>query len=142
MVSRRRVRDIRHRRSRHVARDTIVSLPPRLPLGHRQRATLFFVAGETALAVVGNLRAGRRQAVRIVARDAAKLTFARLETATCGHLLGVPDRLKTASASFLHLEHGQELVDRQSWAVIEQFAAGAGKAERALEMALLTDRIP
>ena len=54
----------------------------------------------------------------------------------------MPECLKPASVSFLHLEYGQEPVDRQARAVIGKFAASAGEAERALEMALLTDRIP
>ena len=142
VVGRRRVRDVRDGRARHVARDAVVALPPGLPLGQRQGAALFCVALETTLAVIRDLRARRRQAVRVVAGDAAKLTLARGETATCCHLLDMPDRLELALVSLLHQEYRQEPVDRQARAVVERLAARAGEAERALEMALLTDRIP
>ena len=64
------------------------------------------------------------------------------ETATCFHLLVMPDRLELASVSLLHQEYRQEPVERQARAVVEKLAARPGEAERALEMALLTDRIP
>ena len=67
MVSRRRVRDVRDRRSRHVARDAVLALPPSLTLGERQGATLLFVTRETTFAVVRDLGGRRRQAVRVVA---------------------------------------------------------------------------
>ena len=140
MVGRRRVGDVRDSRARHVARDAVLALPPRLPLGQRQGAPSFFVALETALAVVRDLGGRRRQAVRVVARDAAKLTLARGETATCFHLLDMPDRLELAFVSLLHQEHRQEPVDRQARPIVERLAARPGETERALEMALLTDR--
>ena len=140
MVSRRRVRDVRDSRAWHVARDAVLALAPGLSLGQRQGATLLVVARETTLAIVRDLRGRRGKAVRVVAGDTAQLTLARGETAAGFHLLGMPDRLKLASVSVLHEEYRQKPVDRQARPVVEKLATRPGKAERALQMALLTDR--
>ena len=106
------------------------------------RRSPLFVALEATLAVVRGLRRRRRQAVRVVARDAAELALARAETATRLHLLDVPDRLELALVPLLPEEDRPEPVKRQARAEVERLAARPGEAERALEMALLTDRIP
>ena len=103
---------------------------------------LLFVARQAALAVVGGLGRRRRQPVRVVARDAAELALARAETATRFHLLDLPDRLELASVAVLPEEDRQEPVQRQARAEVEKLTARPGEAERALEMALLTDRFP
>jgi len=113
-----------------------------LALCQRQGASLLGVALETALAVIRELPGRRRQAMRVVAGDASKLTLARGETATGCHLLDMPDGLKLASLSILRQEYRQETVNRQSRAVVERLAARAGEAKRTLEMALFTDGIP
>ena len=140
VVGRRRVGDVRHGRTRHVARDAVVAPPPGLPLGRRQRAAPLFVARQATLAVVGGLRRRRGQPVRVVARNATELALALAETAARLHLLDVPDRLEPASFRFLHQEDRPEPVQRQAWAEVERLAARPGEAERALKVALLTDR--
>ena len=53
-----------------------------------------------------------------------------------------PTASNLLSVALLHEEDRPEPVDRQARAEVERLAARPGEAERALEMALLTDRIP
>ena len=82
MVSRHRVRDVRDRRTRHVARNAVIRPSPRLALDGGKAQPFFSWQCETTVAVVRDLRGRLRQAVRVVAGDAAKLTLALDETAT------------------------------------------------------------
>ncbi len=142
VVGLRHVGDVGDAGARHVARDAVLATPPGLPLGQRQGATLFFVALETAIAVVGSLDGRRGQPVRVVAGDAAELALARAEATARFHLLDLPDHLELALVAALLDEDRQEPVQGQARAEVEEVTARPGNAEPALEMALLADRIP
>ena len=85
---------------------------------------------------------GVGQPVRVVARDAAELALARAEAAARFHLLDLPSHLELALVAVLLDENGQETVQWQARAEIEEVTARPGEAEQALQMALLADRIP
>src|SRR5262245_42094297 len=109
MVSFRNVDDVRVR-ARHVARDTVLAPPPSLPLGQWHGATLFFVAFETALAVVGSLDGRFGQPVWVVAGGAAELALARAEAAARFQLLDLTSHLELALVAVLLDANGQEAV--------------------------------
>ena len=142
MVGRRRVGDVRDVRTRHVARDAVLALPPGLPLGRWQGAAPFFVALQAALAVVGSLGGRRGQPVRVVARDAAELALALAETAARFHLLDLPDHLELAWLPFFLTKTAKNRCNGRPGRKSKRLTARPGEAERALQMALLADRIP
>ncbi len=136
------MRDVLNGQSRHVAGDAVLALPSRLSHGRRQGGAPPFVALQATVAVVGDLRGRCGQAVRVVARDATKLSLALAETATRFDLLHLPDRLKRVAVSRIPFEDRPEPVEREARAEVEGLMAGPGRAKRPLEMTLLTDRIP
>ena len=96
-----------------MAGDAVLALalaPSRLSHGRWQGAALPFVALQATVAVVGGLRGRCRQAVRVVARDATKLSLALAETATRFNLFDLPDRLKRVFVSRIPLEDRPEPV--------------------------------
>jgi hypothetical protein len=141
MVGFRNVDDVRVR-AQHVARDAVLAMPPGFSLGQWHGATLFFVAFETAFAVVGSLGGRLGQPVRVVTEGAAELALARAEAATRFQLLDLISHLKLALVAVVLDENRQETVQGQAWAVVEEVTARPGEAEQALQMALLADRIP
>ncbi len=80
--------------------------------------------------------------MRVVARDAAQAALALSKTATCRHLLDMPDGLEPASITFFHQENSQETMNRQAWAVVQRLSPRTSEADRSLKMTLFTDRIP
>src|SRR5262249_60256714 len=141
MVGLRNVDDVRAR-ARHVTRDAVLATPPGLPLGQWHGATLFLVAFETALAVVGSLDGWFGQPVRVVAGDAAELALARAEAAARFQLLDLTSHLDLARVAVLLDENCQETVQGQARAEVKEVTARPGEAEPALQMTLLADRIP
>ena len=139
MVGRRRVGDVGNVRPRHVARDAILAIPSGLPFGRRQGAAPLLVASHATLAIVKGLGRRRRQPVRVVARNAAKLALALSKTAAQFHLLVMPDGLEPALLALLGEKDGPEPVQRQARPKVERLTPGPQEPERALKVALLAD---
>ena len=77
-----------------------------------------------------------------MARNATELVLARAETTTRFHLLDLTYQIELTPIVVCPDEDCQKSVKRQTRSEVEEFMAGPGEAEPALEMALLTDRIP
>ena len=95
VVGRHRVGDVRDRRAWHVAGDAILARPPRPPLGDRQGAAPPLVALQASAAIVLGLGGRRRQAVRVVARNAAEFPPAGTEAPARLHLLDLADQFQS-----------------------------------------------
>ena len=77
-----------------------------------------------------------------MARNATELALARAETTTRFHLLDLTDQIELTPIVVCPDEDCQKSVKRQTRSEVEELMAGPGEPEPALEMALLTDRLP
>src|SRR5262249_51465435 len=90
-------------------------------------------------AVVGELRRGGRDGVRVVAGSAAESARTGLEATAGLHLLDVAADRRPLGQRGVANERGNEQPQRQGRAVVEQVAPAAPDAYLALQMALSAD---
>ena len=133
--------DVGAARARHMAAHAVVVAAPFQPDGRREATALIGVALQAAPPVVGDLLTGFGQPMRIVAGCASQRALARAEAAALVHLLDLANEPLLGRPADC-VEHGPELMERQTRPVILVPAVESQNPLMAVQVTLLANRIP